>query len=438
LSRLACVVIAGRPNVGKSTLFNRLLGKRKALVHDKPGVTRDRNVAVVSREGKTFQLVDTGGLLGATEDPLIRMVEEQVEVALAGGDKILLVVDAKDGLIPLERELAARLRRLGKPAALVVNKVDDPRHLPKAAEFHALGLAPVFAVSAEHGAGMDELWDYLTADLPQEEGQEGPAPADAVKVAIVGRPNVGKSSLLNQMLGEERSMVSDIPGTTRDPVDSLLVHEGRPYLMVDTAGIRRRSRTGEGAELLSVILARKSLQNCHVALLVMDASRPPTHQDAAIAGLIEESRRAGLVVLNKWDLVKGKAKAEEVEQAVRERFVFADHLPVARVSAKSGRGVDRLFPAVQRIHEAYSQVFPTAQLNKHLERIVGRASPPSIRGKELKIRYATQTGAAPPILTIFTNSEAPPPEAYVRYLKNQLRLCYSLEGSPLILKFRKE
>ena len=438
MSRLACVVIAGRPNVGKSTLFNRLLGRRKALVHDRPGVTRDRNVAVVRREGRAFQLVDTGGLLGATDDPLIRLVEEQVEVALAGGDKILLVVDAKDGLLPLERELALRLRRLGKPAALVVNKVDDPRHLPRAAEFHALGLSPVFAVSAEHGAGVDERWDYLTADLPEEAEEEGQAPPDAVKVAIVGRPNVGKSSLLNQILGEERSMVSDIPGTTRDPVDSLLLREDRPYLMVDTAGIRRHSKTGEGAELLSVILARKSIQSCHVALLVLDASRPPSHQDAAIAGIIEESRRAGLVVLNKWDLVKGKAEAEEVAEAVRERFVFADHLPLARVSAKSGRGVERLFPAIRRIYEAYSQTFPTAQLNKHLERIVGRASPPSIRGKELKIRYATQTGSAPPILTIFTNSEVPPPEAYVRYLKNQLRQSYALEGSPLIIKFRRE
>lgn len=439
MSSLPCVVIVGRPNVGKSTLFNRLIGRRKALVHDMPGVTRDRNVAVVEHEGRLIQVVDTGGLLGATEDPLINLVEEQVSVAIAGGDKVLFVVDSQVGLIPLERELASRLRKLGKPTALVVNKVDVPLHGARAAEFHQLGLAPVLPVSAEHGGGFEELWAYIEEGLPKAPSEPADeAPGSAIKVAIVGRPNVGKSSLLNRLLGEERALVSAIPGTTRDPVDSAVSHEGQDFLLVDTAGIRRQAKSGKGAELLSVILARRSLEQCHVALLVMDASQPPSHQDAHIAGLIEEARRATVLVLNKWDLIRGEARSKEVEEAVREKFSFMDYFPLVRVSAKSGRHTDKVWPAVTQAHRNFAQVFPTATLNKNLSLIVGRVPPPSIQGKELKIRYATQTGSSPPILTLFTNSKFPPPEAYTRYLKNQLRACYSLEGSPLIVKFRKE
>lgn len=445
MSSLATVVIVGRPNVGKSTFFNRLLGRRKALVHDLPGVTRDRNVAMVRHEGRTFQLVDTGGLLGATEDPLISLVEDQVGVAIEGGDKVLFVVDAKEGLIPLERDLAARLRKLGKPVALVVNKVDVEGHEPRAAEFHALGISPVFTVSSEHGGGFEPLWDYLLEGLPVEDaGEESDAPpktpeeGGAIRVAIVGRPNVGKSSLLNRLLGEERAVVSAIPGTTRDPVDSPITAHGKDFLLVDTAGIRRHSKTGPGAEILSVVLARRSLEQCHIALLVVDASQPPGHQDAHIAGLIEAARRGAVLVLNKWDLVKGETAAHEAEEAFQEKLVFMDYFPMVRISANTGRGTDKILPAVARAHRNFAQAMPTAALNKALAQIVAKVSPPTIQGKELKIRYATQTGHAPPIITIFTNSKVPPPHTYARYLKNQLRQAYHLEGSPLILKFRKE
>lgn len=444
---IATVVIVGRPNVGKSTLFNRLLGRRKALVHDMPGVTRDRNASLVRHEGRTFQLVDTGGLLGATQDPLITLVEDQVAIAIAGGDKVLFVVDGKEGLIPLERELAARLRKVGKPVALVVNKVDVEGHESRAAEFHALGISPVFAVSAEHGGGMDPLWDYLLEGLAPEEdeleepvadsGPQGP-PAGPIKIAIVGRPNVGKSSLLNRLLGEERALVSEIPGTTRDPVDVALSVAGQDFLLVDTAGIRRHVKTGPGAEILSVILARRSLEQCHIAILMLDASQPPGHQDAHIAGLIEAARRGILVVLNKWDLVKGEQASRSVEDAVREKFVFMDYLPLVRTSAHSGRGTEKVLPAAARAFRNFAQVLPTAPLNKTLQTIVTRVSPPTIQGKELKLRYVTQTGQAPPILTVFTNSKLPPPVNYARYLKKELRLAYHLEGSPLIIKFRKE
>jgi GTPase len=438
VSKLRSVVIAGRPNVGKSTLFNRLLGRRKALVHDQPGVTRDLNLALVERDGVRLQIVDTGGILGGSEDTMANLVEDQVEVALSAGDRILLIVDAKEGLLPVEKELARHLIKAGKPAALVVNKVDVASHFARSAEFHELGLSPLFTVSAEHGSGIEELWAYMAEGVAPEEEAAEAKPDQPIRVAIVGKPNVGKSSLLNRLLGEERALVSDVPGTTRDPVDSLLVSEGREFLLVDTAGIRRKGKTGHAAELLSVILARRSLQDCHVALLVLDASMPPTHQDAHILGLTEEARRGAVLVLNKWDLVRGEERAKEIQEAITEKFIFMDYLPRVRTSAKTGRHVDHVLRAVLRAYGNFAQSFPTATLNRTLHDIVSRVSPPSVQGKELKIRYATQTGQAPPILTLFTNSKFPPPDAYTRYLKNRLRQAYDLEGSPLILKYRKE
>lgn len=442
MSRTYSIVIVGRPNVGKSTLFNRLLGRRKALVHDLPGVTRDRNLAVLEREDAVIQIVDTGGVLGETEDLLTGLVEEQVNIAIAGGDFILHVVDAKDGLLPLDSDLARRLIQSGKRCALVVNKVDVPAHVPRSAEFHSLGIEPVFPLSAEHGFGMEDLWDFIDGGIHalgiEPAPQTPDAPVDPIKVAIVGRPNVGKSSIMNRLLGEDRSLVSDIPGTTRDPVDSYIRTRDRDFVLVDTAGIRRKSKTGRGAEILSVILARRSLEHCDIALLVVDASQPPSHQDAHIAGLIEGARRGAILVLNKWDLIGGEESGKRVVEAFRDKLTFIDWLPILRTSAKTKRRVDRILPHVQSLYDRYAQTFPTASLNKTLGDIVARVSPPSVQGKEFKIRYATQTGQAPPILTLFTNSRFPPPDAYTRYLKNRLREVYDLEGSPLILKYRRE
>ncbi len=438
MESLGTVVIVGRPNVGKSTLFNRLIGRRKALVHDQPGLTRDRNVALVVREDHPIQIVDTGGILGESEDLLATLVEEQVNLAVAGGDRVLLMVDAKEGLLPLDREIALRLRKAGKATALVVNKVDVPGHLPRGMEFHELGMDQIFFVSAEHGLGLDEVWDYILEGMPAPVEPPAAAPGEAIRVAIVGKPNAGKSSILNRILGEERALVSEIPGTTRDPVDVPLSLDGQDFLLVDTAGIRRKSRNAQAAEVLSVILARRSLEQCHVALLILDASGMPTHQDAHIAGLIEASLRGALVVLNKWDLVGDPERAKELEETVAERFSFIGWMPTVRTSARTNRHVDRLLPAVARVYRNFSQQFPTATLNKNLEKIVRAVSPPSVGGKDLKIRYATQTGSAPPILTLFTNSRFPPPDSYHRYLKNRIRECYDLEGSPLVLKYRKE
>lgn len=434
------VVVVGRPNVGKSTLFNRVVGWRKALVHDLPGVTRDRNIALVSRGGRTFQVVDTGGILGGGGDELTALVEEQVSVALEGGDLILLVVDSQDGLLPLDAEIARRLQRSGRKVVLVVNKVDVETHERRIAEFYALGLDPVFPVSAEHGGGIPELLDHIEGSAPPDpeipestEGVQGP-----VRIAIVGRPNVGKSSLLNRLLGAERSVVSDVPGTTRDPVDVRVHHGEQEFLLVDTAGIRRKVKTERGAELLSVILAQRALRQCDVALLVLDAGAPPSHQDAHIAGLIDKNRKAGALLLNKWDLVKGEEASGAAEEAVRERFAFAEYLPLERVSAASGRRVDRVLPLAARLYRNYARALSTSALNRAVRDLVGRVSPPSVRGKEFKIRYATQTGSAPPVLTFFTNSAFSPPENYVRYLRNGLRERFPFEGSPLLLKFRKD
>ncbi len=440
MSSLFSVVIVGRPNVGKSTLFNRLLGRRKALVHDQPGVTRDLNIALLERDGLSVQLVDTGGIYGEREDTLLSLVEEQVQVAMAGGDLVLLLVDGKEGLNPVDEELARRLIKSGKPAALVVNKVDVEGHAPRSAEFFSLGLSPVFSVSAEHGTGAEELWDFVgeRARARGAEAAERPAAEGTIRVAIVGKPNVGKSSLLNRLLGQYRSLVSEIPGTTRDPVDAPLSACGRDFLLLDTAGIRRKSKTEKGAEILSVVLARRSLETCHVALLVLDASQPPSHQDAHIAGLIERSRRAAIVVLNKWDLLGGEERAKAAEEAVRERLHFVPYLPLVRASAKTGRHVDRILPMTSKVYDRFRLKIPTSVLNKTLADLVARVSPPSIQGKELKIRYGTQTGEGPPILTLFTNSKLPPPEPYARYLKNGLRESFDLEGSPLIIKFRAE
>ncbi len=436
-----CLVIVGRPNVGKSTLFNRIAGRRKALVHNLPGVTRDRIVETVTHEGRQFQLVDTGGILGASQDPIHALVEEQVNIAITEGDHILLVVDGDEGLLPVEREIAKKLRQAGKRITLVVNKVDDPKHSMRASDFYGLGIDDVFSVSAEHGPGVEALLDHVLKDVapePDDEAQPETVADGRIRVAIVGRPNVGKSSLLNCIIGQQRALVSSVAGTTRDPVDAPFSFHGQDFVLVDTAGIRRKSKTDKGAELLSVLLAKRALGDCHVALLVVDASQPPSHQDAHIAGLAEEAKRAIVVVLNKWDLVAGEKAAKEAEEAVREKFAFCEWAPMVRVSAKSGRGVEKLFPQVVQTYENYTSALPTAVLNKALQDIVRRVSPPAVQGKLFKVMYATQTGTAPPTLTVFTNSMAPPPLAYSRYLKNQLRAAFPLEGSPLIVKYRKD
>lgn len=432
---MTTVVIVGRPNVGKSTLFNRLVGRRKALVHNEPGVTRDLNYARAEYLGKTFELVDTGGIYGATADPLHDIVQDQAGIAIEGGDIILLLVDGKDGVLPIDKELAKKLRGSGKKVILVVNKVDEESHLLRGVDFYSLGISPLIPVSAEHGARIDDLLDEITANILPEETEE--QKENVVRVAIVGKPNVGKSSMLNRILGQKRSLVSDMPGTTRDPVDSVVAVGERKFAIVDTAGIRKKSKTERGAELLSVILAKKALLNCDVALLVVDASKAPSHQDAYIAGLIGDSQKGSLVLLNKWDLINGEKEAREIELLFSEKFAFAPYLLYFRVSALTGRGMKGLFSKVEKVYDNFEREFPTSGINRVLGVITREVAPPSVKGKEFKIRYGTQVGKAPPRFALFTNSASPPPDSYARYLKNRLMESFDIQGTPFILHFRK-
>jgi len=434
---VATVVIVGRPNVGKSTLFNRLIGKRKALVHNEPGVTRDINYSEAESEGRKFLLVDTGGIHGASEDPLHSLVEEQVLLAIEGADLVLFLVDGKEGVLPVEKELANRLRASGKKIILLVNKIDEESHRTREHDFYTLGIPSMVAVSAEHGRGIEEVLSLVRNAIPETETAEEGRDDSRIKVAIVGKPNVGKSSILNRILGEKRALVSEIAGTTRDPVDSLIKIGGREFALVDTAGIRKKSKTEKGAEILSVILARKALENCHVALLVVDASKSPSHQDAYIGGIIERAQKAGVLVLNKWDLVEGEKEKKETELLFREKFAFAPYMPFVKVSALTGRGMKNLFPKAVSVYDNFERQFSTSELNRVLGVITRQVAPPSVKGKEFKIRYGTQIGHGPPRLALFGNSDAPPPESYMRYLKNRLSEVFGLEGTPLILHFRK-
>lgn len=433
---MATVAIIGRPNVGKSTLFNRIAGRRKALVHNQPGVTRDLNYIEATAEGKKFLLVDTGGIIGASEDPLHSLVQEQAEMAIENSDLILFLVDSKEGLLPIEKELAVKLRRSKKKIILVVNKMDDEKHKLKENEFYALGIEPLFSISAEHGNGIDELLEEIAKNIIEDETKE--EEREAIKIAIVGKPNVGKSSVLNRILGKKRSLVSEIAGTTRDPVDESIVLHDKICTFIDTAGIRKRSKTEKGAEILSVILARKALESCDVALHVVDASLPPSHQDAYIAGLIGDSRKGGIRLLNKWDKIISEKEAKETELLFEEKFDFVPYIPQIKVSTLTGKGFRSIFPKINSVYKSFRMKVTTSELNKALNQVIRGVAPPAVSGKEFKIKYGTQVSTSPPRFILFTNCEEDPPENYIRYIKNRFYEIFKVEGSPLIINFRRK
>lgn len=433
---MATVAIIGRPNVGKSTLFNRIAGRRKALVHNQPGVTRDLNYIEATAEGKKFLLVDTGGIVGATEDPLHALVQEQAEMAIENSDLILFLVDSKEGLLPIEKELAVKLRRSKKKIILVVNKMDDEKHKLKENDFYALGIEPLFSISAEHGNGIDELLEEIAKNIIEDETKE--EERETIKIAIVGKPNVGKSSVLNRILGKKRSLVSEIAGTTRDPVDETIVLHDKIFTFIDTAGIRKRSKTEKGAEILSVILARKALESCDVALHVVDASLPPSHQDAYIAGLIGESRKGGIILLNKWDKIISEKEAKETELLFEEKFDFVPYIPQIKVSALTGKGFRSIFPKINSVYNSFRMKVTTSELNRALNEVIRGVAPPAVSGKEFKIKYGTQVSTSPPRFILFTNCEEDPPENYIRYIKNRFYEIFKVEGSPLIINFRRK
>ncbi|MDY7095711.1 MAG: ribosome biogenesis GTPase Der [Acidobacteriota bacterium] len=426
------VAIVGRPNVGKSTLFNRLVGRRQAIVHDQPGVTRDRITAHLELDGgRVCALVDTGGLVPG-DDPI--GLNQQVELAVEESDLLVLVVDGREGLVSADETVWSHLRRSGKPAVLVVNKGDTREAQERFDEFHRLGIPDVVLVSAEHGVGVGDLHDLLGERLPDTAGEA--VDPDLPAVAIVGRPNVGKSSLVNRIVGAHRVLVSPVAGTTRDPVDSVVEHAGERYLLVDTAGIRRRSQVTGAAEELAVMMARRQIERAQLAVLVVDAAAGITTGDLAIAGSIWELGRAAVVAVNKWDLLDDEAR-EELEKGWPRLDQILASPPRVNTSALSGRAVDKLFPALQRTLEAYQTTLPTAEVNRLFEQAVRRNSPPLVKKRPWKLFYATQVSTGPPTFMVFANQSLPLRHNYRRYLENRLRQELELPGVPIRLVIRK-
>jgi GTP-binding protein len=429
------VTLVGRPNVGKSTLFNRLIEERLAIVEDVPGTTRDRIYADARWGGLTLTLVDTGGLLPDSNGDLMASVRDQVEIAMAEAEVIVFLVDAKEGLTATDLDIASLLRRCNKPVILAANKADNESRRQAAVEFYELGLGDPYPISALHGTGTGDLLDAILDVVPPEQPEEE---AEGVRIAIVGRPNVGKSLLLNTVLGEDRMIVSDKPGTTRDAVDSLVEWDGQPVTLIDTAGIRRRGRIEPGVERYSVIRALRAIQRSDVALLLIDAVDGITAQDAHIAGYVVEEARGVVIVVNKWDLIeKDSHTMDAYTGEIRQALKFISYAPLVFVSALTGQRVGRALDVALRVQEARSHRAPTGQLNRILRDAALSHSPPSKRGKRLKIYYATQARTAPPSFVFFVNDPQLVHFSYRRYLENKLREAFGFEGSPLRLSFRK-
>ena len=452
------LVIVGRPNVGKSTLFNRLTGTRRSIVTDEPGITRDRIYGSATWRGRGFEVVDTGGLLPDDKAAIPREILRQARVAIDSATRLVLVVDARAGLTPLDAELARLLRKTGKPFLVAANKADTGAQEPLGAPFYELG-TDVFPISSEHGTGVDDLLDAATRDFPESSAE---AASDETQVAIIGRPNVGKSTLLNRLTGSDRSIVSPEPGTTRDAVDLVVERGGRVYRFVDTAGIRRKGKTHLFAEKLAVVMARKHLERADLALLVVDASVGVTAGDLAIAGYAQESGRSVILVMNKWDLAleaareqvarearepqtkRKPAKAEkggprlsdpghlaaEYEKLVRERFKFLDYAPVIFLSALTGQRVTPLYELIDHVAEARRRRIPTGELNRWLANVdLGRGTSPAAR--RVKIFYITKASSAPPTFVLFTNQTRRLHFSFERFLENRLREQFDFLGAPI-------
>ena len=428
------VALVGRPNVGKSALFNRMLGGRKALVEEAAGTTRDRVYGDVEWCGKRFRIVDTGGLLMDGSLPYSDLVRSQVETAAAEAEVILFVVDGKEGLTAGDRDVADRLRRVAKPVLLVANKTESEYRRESAVEFYDLGLGEPTPVSALHGMGVGDLMDVLADMLPDTPVAE---PSTALSIAIVGRPNVGKSMLTNAILGEERVIVSETPGTTRDSIDTPFEYGGRKLTLIDTAGIRRRGRVEAGVEKHAVMRAQAAAQRADVALVLIDAGEGLTAQDAHIAGLIADSYVGIVLVANKWDLSPPEpVYRKEFGRIVRHRLRFAPWAPLCFVSAKEGTGIDAMLAEALHVGEERRKRLLTAEVNAIVQRAVGDRSPPSTRGRKLKVLYVTQVQVAPPTFVLFVNDATLLHFSYQRYLENQLRKAYGFDGTPLKLVFK--
>ena len=435
---LPLVAIVGRPNVGKSMLFNKLTGQRTAIVDDTPGVTRDRIYGKCDWNGRDFQIVDTGGIEPSTRSEMLQFMRRQAEIAIETADVIIMVVDVKVGMTAADQEVANMLLRSKKPVCLAVNKCDSvgPTN-PDVYEFYALGLGEPIEVSAIHGHGTGDLLDFCVANLPPEQGEE--AEDDVVRVAIVGKPNVGKSSLLNRILGTERTSVSDEAGTTRDAIDSYFENEYGKYCFIDTAGMRRKSKVDDAIEKYSNMRTVAAIERCDVCLILIDANEGVTDQDTKIAGLAHEAGKACVIVANKWDTVEKETKTMDEKTAdIRRDLSYMTYAPIVFLSALTGQRVGRLFEVINTVNENAALRITTGMLNNILADATARVQPPSDKGRRLKIYYMTQVGVKPPHFVIFCNDARLFHFSYQRYLENQLRAVFGLSGTPVRLTIRQK
>ena len=436
-NQLPVVAIVGRPNAGKSTFFNRLSHNRKAVVHATPGVTRDRNFVRATWRGRQFVLVDTGGIDPTETTGVVGRVQHQTQLAIDEADALIFLFDGREGLNPADTQAVDLLRRSRKPVLFAVNKIDSQKHAALVSDFFSLGIAPLYPISAAHGLGISDLLDGLTQGWERDSPPPDQAAGAALPVAIIGRPNVGKSSLLNRLVGFERSIVDATPGTTRDAVDSLIDWHGRSVRLVDTAGVRRRPRIHEQIEQASVLIALRAIERAEVCLLVIDAEQGMADQDARLIHYAWDRGRAVVLVVNKWDLAPPDRKnPARYEDGLRRQFAVTLPLPVVFVSALTGTRVTSLLPLIERVSEAHATQLPTVQLNRCLKEWTERNPPPSYRGKTPRFFYITQVSAKPPVIAIYTSAPQAIPRGYARYLENQLRERFPLTGTPVRLSFR--
>ena len=428
------IALVGRPNTGKSTLFNALTRTRDALVADLPGLTRDRRYGYVRIQGRDAVVVDTGGLID-DRDPISKLVSDQTALAIEESGVAVLVLDARAGLTGADRHIADRLRRHGKPVILAANKVDGLDETVAVADFHALGLGEPIPIAAAHRRGIGRLAAALAAMLPRDEALRAAGRGGDIRVCIVGRPNTGKSTLVNRLTGEARVLAHDAPGTTRDSVEVPFEHRGRRYVLIDTAGIRRRSRVSEAVEKFSVVKSLEAIADSDVAIVLLDAGAGMSDQDASLIGLVLDGGRAPVVAVNKWDLLAGEARAAS-RADVRRRLSFAPFCPVCRVSALHGAGLGELLRNVDACHRSAFAQLTASGLTRELERAVEHAPPPLVRGRRIKLRYAHQGGANPPVIVVHGNRTDLVPASYRRYLAGRFRSAFALVGTPLRIEFR--